>query len=75
MQASDSCVINWTEEDVVCWLMKKKFSSVLEAFKRHQIDGKILLLLNEKDIESIVSKNVGRITLNLYSYSIAFVCT
>lgn len=59
MQSSDQCAINWTEDDVAVWLVKKKFSSVVEAIKRHQIDGKALLLLNENDIEYIVAKNVS----------------
>lgn len=63
MQPSDPCAISWTEDDVVTWLMKIKFGYEADTFKRHRIDGKALLLLNELDIECLVTKTVSMLIL------------
>ncbi|XKL61211.1 hypothetical protein PGB90_008268 [Kerria lacca] len=50
------CVINWSIDDVLFWLEKKKYLlEIRRLFEIQRIDGRALLLLNEQDVKFMLS--------------------
>lgn len=45
-------VLDWSNEDVGEWLVKRGHGKYISLFKQHIIDGKALLLMNESDLRS-----------------------
>jgi hypothetical protein len=60
-------LVEWTVNDVYHWVISLRMSrSVLiaNAFKKEEIDGEVLLLINKEDISDIFKDcNLGRIGL------------
>ncbi|KAF7398360.1 hypothetical protein HZH66_006257 [Vespula vulgaris] len=49
-------VVDWTTNDVGVWLTENKHLSFLSLFKKHDIDGKVLLTLKEEDLKSAATQ-------------------
>ncbi|KAL2712639.1 sphingomyelin synthase-related 1 [Vespula squamosa] len=55
-------VVDWTTNDVGLWLTENGHLSFLCLFKKHDIDGKVLLTLKEEDLKSVAiqaNKTIG----------------
>lgn len=45
-------VIEWTPTDVIAWLKEIGYEEYAALFYKHEIDGKVLLMLKEEDLKS-----------------------
>lgn len=45
-------VIEWTPTDVITWLEEIGYGEYASLFYKHEIDGKVLLMLKEEDLKS-----------------------
>nr|CAD7392824.1 unnamed protein product [Timema cristinae] len=53
MSSSSISVLNWSVDDVECWLKNNDFQNYVFLFcNKHRIDGKALLLLTETDLRT-----------------------
>ncbi|XP_046822404.1 ceramide phosphoethanolamine synthase [Vespa crabro] len=55
-------VVDWTTNDVGVWLAENGHLSFSSLFKKHDIDGKVLLTLKEEDLKSVAiqaNKTIG----------------
>lgn len=53
-------VIEWTPNDVVAWLKETGHAEYANLFYKHEIDGKVLLMLKEEDLKSDIM-NINKI--------------
>lgn len=53
-------VIDWTTTDVVKWLTETGYEEYASLFYKHEIDGKVLLMLKEEDLKSHIM-NIDKI--------------
>lgn len=61
------CVINWSIDDVLFWLEKKKYLlEIRRLFEIQRIDGRALLLLNEQDVKFMLSNQVMHMHLFIF---------
>uniref|UniRef100_A0A0N5BXX2 ADP-ribosyl cyclase/cyclic ADP-ribose hydrolase n=1 Tax=Strongyloides papillosus TaxID=174720 RepID=A0A0N5BXX2_STREA len=49
----------WNVENVQCWVAKIGFEEYCEAFGKHKVDGDLLLLLNESELENDIGMKSG----------------
>ncbi|CEF63838.1 Ectoderm-expressed 4 [Strongyloides ratti] len=49
----------WSVENVQCWVAKIGFEEYCESFGKHKVDGDLLLLLNENELENDIGMKSG----------------
>uniref|UniRef100_A0A0N4Z782 ADP-ribosyl cyclase/cyclic ADP-ribose hydrolase n=1 Tax=Parastrongyloides trichosuri TaxID=131310 RepID=A0A0N4Z782_PARTI len=49
----------WNVENVQCWVAKIGFEEYCESFGKHKVDGDLLLLLNENELENDIGMQSG----------------
>ncbi|KAJ1532342.1 hypothetical protein ONE63_000946 [Megalurothrips usitatus] len=73
-------VVDWTIEDVICYITSAdpNMGTYAELFRKHEIDGKALLLLNSDMMMKYMDLKLGpalkicNLLLSVYAYSIIY---
>jgi hypothetical protein len=58
MSALDANMLNWSKEDVSAWLNSLEYDSYVQAFNKHEINGRALVMLDEDDLKQMI-RNIG----------------